>query len=193
MKLSDLYEMPQLIKELPTLDAKLLTDQCRAALRDGTATVVKKFDETTSLFHVAHGADGIYFLKSDDFDYLCRYRRVDLPLDVIPGKNKGIRQVLIKRCRTTNVYANGIAHDIFWDILLPKFGVLVSDCEQTEDGRRFWFFQVGEALKRGKTVRFINTNDSTFEDAANPTDLNRLMASSYGVEKWFRRCVISIF
>jgi hypothetical protein len=176
-----------------TVDVNLLKDDCSAALKNGSETVVKKFDQHTTLFHVQVASGGIYFLKSDDFDYLCRYREVELPPTTLPGKSRGIRQVLIHRCRSVNVHASGIAHDIFWNMLLPKHGVLVSDSEQTEDGRRFWFFQIGEALKRGLTVRFIDTNSGTFEEANTPSELNRLMSSSYGPSTWFRRFVIAIF
>lgn len=192
MKLADLFEMPQLIKSLSPVDTKLLIDECNSALRNKSAKVVKSMREGTDLFHVAIPGGGIYFLKSDDIDYICRYREVELPHNTVPG-NKAIRQVLIHRCRTSSVFSAGMPHDIFWNELYKKCGVLVSDSEQTDDGRKFWLFQVREAMKRGLTVRFIDTNSATYDDANNMDELDDLMRSSYGYEKWFRRVVIAIF
>lgn len=53
-------------------------------------------------------------------------------------------------------YISGIPKKMFFDYLLPKFGTVITDSQQTWDGKRFWKLRITEAFEKGLNVYFCN-------------------------------------
>lgn len=189
MKIDDLItETPQLIPGVNQAEVQQAIKDCYKALDSGRANVVEKLSNTSVLYVYENDVNsGIYFLVTDGgLSYLARYTRAVLP------DNVGARQVLIKRSSQTDAYAAGIGKKIFWDYLFPKHNCVVSDSQQTTDGRSFWLYRISEAFDKGFTVKLVNTNDKTFVVVRNADELNRLSPDIWGESKWFQRVVLVI-
>jgi hypothetical protein len=94
----------------------------------------------------------LFLATEDKIDYLVNFTKVEQHEKVLPNK-VGIRQVLIKR--------------------FPN-ECLISDNQQTDNGKQFWEYRVVEAFNKGLTVRFINANDNTFVDIKDQRQLENL-------------------
>lgn len=102
------------------------------------------------LFSVGDDTNGYYYLKvDDDLIYFVRYRRVKAN-----GNSFG-RQVLVARKRS-NILSTGVALHVFYKYLLPRFGALVSDTQQTQHGKAFWDYAIAAAFKRAILVYFLD-------------------------------------
>ena len=82
---------------------------------------------------------------------------------------------------------------IFWDILFKEYECLISDNQQTDNGKQFWEYRVVEAFNKGLIVRLINTNDNTFIDIKDQHQLENLNKNIWGTSKWFQRIILVIF
>jgi hypothetical protein len=78
--------------------------------------------------------------------YYVRHRRVSYA-----GKKLG-RQVLLWRDPSAGTVANGFAQKIFFGVLLPQYGALIADKEQTRNGSAFWANAIIGAFARGLHV-----------------------------------------
>jgi len=105
----------------------------------------------------------------------------------------GARQILIHRFANASVYAVGIGATIFWDYLFPEYSCLVSDIQQTQDGKKFWEYRIKEAFEKNKTVRMINSENKEYQDINTLEDLASLNSQIWGKTKWFQRIIIVIF
>jgi len=102
------------------------------------------------LFSVGDNTNGYYYLKVDDeIIYFVRYRKVKAN-----GNSFG-RQVLVARKRS-NVLSTGVALHVFYKYLLPRFGALISDTQQTQHGKAFWDYAIAEAFKKPLLVYFLD-------------------------------------
>lgn len=88
-------------------------------------------------------------------------------------KKQGIIQRALWRDQTS-IQATDLASTIFFSVLLHQHGLVVSDCMQTEGGRRFWQLRLVESLKKGyhcyflvaqspRVLRELNLNERSFE------------------------------
>lgn len=87
----------------------------------------------------------LYNAVSAEVLYFVRYRRI---------RHNGFRlgrQVLVWR-NVSHYATTGFAKHVFFKLLLPKFGALVADKEQTENGKKFWGYAIEEALDRNLKV-----------------------------------------
>ena len=89
-------------------------------------------------------------------------------------RKQGIIQRALWRDQTS-IQATNLASTMFYSVLLEKFGLVVSDCMQTEGGRRFWQLRLIESLKKGhhcyflqaqspRVLRELNLRERSFED-----------------------------
>ena len=69
------------------------------------------------------------------------------------------RQVLVWR-KKGSFAAAGFSSHVFFKILLPKYGALIADQEQTEDGRQFWMVATGLAFQQNLNVYFLDRRSS---------------------------------
>lgn len=185
--------MPQIIEMTDDMDIELARQKCVNGLTT-SATEVKRFNARTALYLLkTNEYNGYYFLASNtEIDYFVEYKRVELSENVLPVKF-GVRQILIHRFPTASAYATGIGADIFWNELLKEFNCLISDSQQTEDGKKFWHYRVKEALDKKMTVRMINSNDNSYVDVNTVDELDELAGGIWTKSKWCQRIVLVIY
>jgi hypothetical protein len=168
-------------------------NDCIKSLNNDRARVIKKLGSNSTLYQYEKDINnGLFFLATDKtIDYLVRYKTVELSVDVLPHRFAS-RQVLIKRFPTSSIHSAQLGADVFWNYLFPRTKCLVSDTQQTVDGKSFWEYRIKEAFEKGLNVRLINTNDNTFEDVTNAEELHQLSSTIWGPSKWFQRIVLAI-
>lgn len=130
----------KIIKDLPTS----LVDDVRIHLK-------AKIEKHLKPKWVYRGADvyefgdtetGYVVLWADnEVQYFVRFKRI---------RHNGFRlgrQVLLWRNKDSLATA-GFARKVFFDVLLPRYGALIADKEQTRNGAAFWANAIGNALDR---------------------------------------------
>jgi len=68
-----------------------------------------------------------------------------------------VTQCLLWR-RLGSVSNRGITAEVFFDILLPRYGAIMSDRLQTEAGHNFWIDRMADAVAKGYKVGLANMN-----------------------------------
>lgn len=89
-----------------------------------------------------------YDKKENEIVYLCKFQVVNLE----PIFSKVVTQTEVWRALKS---MPGIAKRVFFDILLPKYGAILSDKIHTERGKDFWINCLGEALAKGLDVGVV--------------------------------------
>ena len=96
--------------------------------------------------------EGYWFLlnkRGDDLVYVCRF--VTLGASSTSFRSKVVTQIAV--WRNYDVYdTRQFPAYIFFKMLVPKYGTVMSDSQQTKDGRRFWQSRMGDALHKGLYV-----------------------------------------
>lgn len=188
-----LEEQPQLIPNLDNFNLDSIEKLCKSSMNNKTSDIVRKLDSTSAIYHLdGKNSSGIYFLgtQPNKIEYFVKYEPVKL-IDSFK-KEKAIRQILISRRTGAGVLSAGVAADIFWNILFPKFGCIVSDNQQTKNGISFWEYRIKEALEKQLTVSMIDTNDKKIISIKSLSELKDLTPNIWGTSKWFQRIVIVI-
>lgn len=72
------------------------------------------------------------------------------------GKVAIIQRGLWRNLTSSN--ANGLPAKVFFDVLLHENGLVASDCQQSEAGRRFWQLRLYDAIKKGHYCYFLEAN-----------------------------------
>jgi hypothetical protein len=70
------------------------------------------------------------------------------------------RQVLVRGCKDSQEVA-GFARYVFFKRLLPKYGALLADTLQTEEGKRFWRNAINTAQTSGLHCYFLDRRSSS--------------------------------
>lgn len=183
-----LNEMPQLISKVDSMTIDQAEKECIFALKRGLAKEISRLSNHTCLYQIS----GCYFLATDNhIDYIVKYQSVELNEKLLQSKY-GIRQILIKRFSNASVFASGIGADIFWNHLFPMTKCLISDSQQTDNGKQFWEYRIAEAIKRKLTIQMINTNDNTSVEVKTMPELAKLQHEIWGTSKWFKRIILVI-
>lgn len=83
---------------------------------------------------------------------------------------------------------------LFDGILTRRFGVMMSDGQQTPNGRRFWILRMTRALDTHKYVYLYNRMTHNLDALLDTAELGAAIKKAYGVGKSFRdnRFVISV-
>lgn len=71
----------------------------------------------------------------------------------------------------TSPYTQGITRVMFDEILLPKFGTVMSDGQPAPNGMSFWVRQMVEAASRGLTVGALDVHTGDIEWRPQGTDV----------------------
>jgi len=146
------------IMEDALLEAPQLTDPLKSALGDKTENpaLAKQLLRRTKYSSTVYSEEGVtvkryknnlfaleYVGSVLNVSYYARLSKVMTPL------GGGIYQNLVWK-------RYGAAHPscrkLMLDYLLPEYGLLVCDRQQTDDGRRLWLDVAGSALDKGKLV-----------------------------------------
>lgn len=184
-----LNETPQIIPSLSHYDVKHYVDLIYKNINK--AKPVETITKNSNLYHL-DCVDGTYYFvlnnQTNKIGYFVRYKLIDFRNFVMLGK--AARQVMV--CRLENTADTiGIADKVFW-ILYSKFGCLVSDSEQTPDGKKFWMFQIKKAIESNKKVLLLDTNDNTQIEVGSIDELEEIESGAWGSKTWFKRKVVAI-
>ena len=110
---------------------------------------VGKYNEY-DLYHTgSDGSSSYYFLTDGSFSelyYVCKY----VTRKVIG--DKALSQVIVYRNPEVWTGTRGIVQFVMEKILLPRFGIIMSDIQQTLDGRRLWVATMQKALSKSLYV-----------------------------------------
>lgn len=99
---------------------------------------------TEYLYKSGNDHNGYYiFIKDDTIDYFVKYKAISYQ-NILNGRM--LRQVLVERFGHT-IFSAGIPKEVFFDYLLPTFGSIITDTQQTVDGKKFWENAIHYALK----------------------------------------------
>jgi hypothetical protein len=90
--------------------------------------------------------------------YFVKYESMSLPL--VGGT---ATQVELWRHRAVSEYYPNITQYIFFDVLLPKFGAVMSDTLQTVAGMDFWIRMLGFALNKNMKIEMADFVADTVE------------------------------
>jgi hypothetical protein len=108
-----------------------------------------------NLYRFGDDGEGFYALvHNGKLVYFVRHRRIRY------GGAKLGRQVLLWRDPNSDTVTNGFARLVFFKILLPRYGALIADKEQTRNGSAFWRNAMGNALDKGLHVYFLDRRGS---------------------------------
>jgi hypothetical protein len=156
MKLVDLFEMPKIISQLSGLDD--LTDISVNAFyykqlsKLLSKVQIKFFSEERKVY----SAENKFFCLDDDSKKVLYYMQYDTSFSLKLG-GSFLWQSLVWRSKSVP-QMNTLPHEIFFNELLPKYKTVATDGQQTEDGQRFWEYQIDFALKNKFNVYYFNTN-----------------------------------
>lgn len=110
---------------------------------------VLRDEPTLQLVRTGDGNQGWYLLfnrKTHLSDYVIQYavrKWKWLP--------RTVTQCILWR-RVGSVSNQGITRDVFFNILLPRYGAIMSDRQQTESGHSFWLDRMAAAVASGMRV-----------------------------------------
>lgn len=153
-----------------------------------------KFKPTNTKYLLKSGDDqnGYYiFIKDDIIHYFVRFKAVKYPKLL---KGRLIRQVLVQRIDFSS-YSSGIPRKVFFEHLLPTYGVIVSDTEQTLDGRKFWTNAVIEAINDPKYSVFMFNSDNiqkTFIELNTEEQFHESVENIWGDSNFFKKVLLAI-
>jgi hypothetical protein len=157
MLLEELFETPKSI--LPTdfglNDEKENRKQTMRFLRDADRELVKSFAHDINLYEVGRQ----FCLIDETNNHLIYYMRWEEIFHKFVG-HRAACQIAVWRDQNKPGYEE-TAREIFFDHLLPKYGVVITDALQTPDGRTFWIRRVGDAFRRNLNVYYLNLMQST--------------------------------
>jgi hypothetical protein len=90
--------------------------------------------------------------KKNLISYIVKYER--------PEKIEGSIKPVVQTCvwKAIDWATSHLAEKVFFDILLKNCGVIMSDNEQTPEGKMFWQHMLSVAEHKGLTVAFIHKN-----------------------------------
>lgn len=81
--------------------------------------------------------------------------RVEYETQTIPEIGTGIVQVAVWR-EPSFVHTEGLTGVVFFDYLLPMYGMMISDDTHTDQGKRFWLRMMGHAVTRDLEVGMVD-------------------------------------
>jgi len=89
-----------------------------------------------------------------------------------------VSQIALWR-RTGSPFVQKLTTRIFFTYLLPKYGCILSDAQQTQDGNTFWINRMAEATRMGLRVGLANMTEQkiSYFDPTRSTYLEWLKAN----------------
>ena len=144
----------QLINPLSTYLIDLVSKALKSKLAKKSITPIEQY-RGLDVYHLGDLGIGYYVLTNEEHEvvYFVRYRKV---------RANGLafgRQVLVWRDKN-ELGSEGFASEVFFNKLLPTFKALISDTQQSPNGRQFWGFSLLHAFKTGKYVYCLDRRSS---------------------------------
>lgn len=151
------------------------------------------------LYHIGDDYNGYYISEyKDQVAYFAQHSTVKIRVT----DQKFSRQIFIARNEDTAVsggaiYTDGLPKEIFFKHILPKFGGMISDTEQTVDGKRFWIGAVRYALTNNDKygVRVFNhlRKPAEFIEIDAPQKWADVVDGLWGDADVFKKITIGIY
>lgn len=129
--------------------------------RELTAKLMRKVSEVIedhneySIVRTGDGYNGWYLLfdkKTKLSDYMIKYEHRNYKWLV---DNGAVTQCILWR-RFGSIFTQGITQKVFFDILLPRYGAIMSDIQQTDYGHNFWIDRLAQAISKNLSVGLAN-------------------------------------
>jgi hypothetical protein len=164
--------------------------------RKHKATLV---DPARHLWHIGDDYNGYYISEyKDKVAYFAQHTTVKIRVT----DQKFSRQIFI--ARNEDPLVSGLAvhtidlpREIFFNHLLPKFDGMISDTEQTDDGKRFWLNAVRFALSHPEKygIRVFNhlRKPAQFLEITNAEDWAEVVDNLWGTTDVFKKITIGIY
>lgn len=154
---SEELAMPMLIQDVGHVTPESVDKFFLPKIKSGQAKENEKQlrPEVNTLFHYGDSHFGGYFITPKDQSYVAYFVQYK-PVRYSKLGLNALRQALVWRKRRGDEIATSMPLRVFFDVLLPKFGQIVSDYEQTEFGRDFWLRAVDAAFDKGLFVYVVN-------------------------------------
>jgi hypothetical protein len=191
------YTVPQQPASSLELATKLISDISQDNVDQFLEILNPKAEDSTEierynglpLLHTGDDSNGYYFLCDEQKEhmlYFVKYRRINAN-----GLKMG-RQVLVWRSSTAarKTESLGITQYVFFEKILPRFGILVSDVEQTHYGRTFWEFALDRTFNtQALHAYFLNrrSTPNTLLELNSRTDLFKVAREIWGTDEGHRR------
>ena len=120
----------------------------------------------------------IFLVENGEVIYLLKYHKVRYS-----GVKLG-RQVLVVRARMTTA-TNQFARHVFFKILLPKYGALIADKQQTKFGRNFWEHAITDAINQNLHVYFLDRRSApnVLHEIKSDSDVEKFSPDIWGNSK----------
>ena len=129
---------------------------------------------------------GYWFLinsAGDDLAYVCKF--VTLGASSLHFKSKVVTQVAV--WRNLDIYlTRKFPTYIFFNMLLPKYGVVMTDSQQTRAGRTFWQARIGDAIHKNLYVYTFDQNTRELQRLHNTDDLDNAAPYIWARDPKFR-------
>jgi len=159
MKVKDiLMEMPKLILGLSDLDnLDLLT------VNKSKYLFLSKLEDKEQLqvideFRILYNYKNMYFVLDNETKQILYYMQYETSYSSKLG-GSFLWQSLIWRAKNV-LQVKRLPHEIFFKILLPKYGTIITDGQQTDKGQNFWNYQIHNAINNNLNVYY-------YEDLSN--------------------------
>lgn len=134
-----------------------------------------------------------YLFATDGKELFYFVKFITLKLRGLRTKVNSTVQVAIWRNDNAPQTAD-LSQHMFDTILLPRFGIMTSDGQQTAKGKRFWLLRMRQAMKMHRYVYLYNRMTNALTNIQSMDDLTSALQTGYGVGKKFRdyRFIISL-
>lgn len=194
-KAKALFEMPSMIsgsRDFGWPNESLNKERAQTAFSDPDKQMLYE-DDDCELFQIGDASTGRIYLFNKRFETIDYY----VQYETSHWKMTGQTITQIEVWRTVGIaYFKNITTHVFFKILLPRFGSIMSDEQQTEDGKRFWLRVMDEASHDGYHVAFIDFKGSKKEYYSSEIPITKwaLQTGAWGVGDKFleRRFLIEI-
>jgi len=124
------------------------------AKNKSTSILVGKAPHNESLYYYENkktGAFYYYTFEDDLVTYAVRCSLVD-----VPNIGRAVCQTSLWR-DIDNFSTLSIPSWVFFNKLIPDYGMILSDKSQSRDGKAFWIRRIGEAFRKGLYVYIVDT------------------------------------
>ena len=172
----------------------------RSESHEKIATIDIGGGETRDLFQTGSKKSGYLWCfdtnpsGEEEVTYLVKY----IPTTLHGGKGVRVPSTLPQVAVWNNAVYNNVdptkyfTQEVFFNVLLPRFGAMSSDAQQTTNGLRFWVRQIQHALKNRSHHVYLSTPDGILPVRTN-IELRAVYEKAWGpeAEKFKVRWIIS--
>ena len=200
-----LNAMPQIVERAAASDfddfIKLMEDAEKNAAWTASMLTkkVKKLTVGGKAFYeveLDHGDGYIFRAENNLTDYVVRYAKSPV---LMGTKYEAFKQAKVWRSSETLLSSDRVVPAVFFKVLLPRFGIMATDEQQTDQGKRMWFQFIRKVLTSTWHVYYIDTEELVKDNDYKPVEittaeqLKSLASTIWGLSKAHmgRVCVIS--